>query len=489
MGVSLYTSRVVLQALGVSDYGIYNVVGGFVTMFSVISASLSAAISRFLTVELGRGDKDKLSKIFSSSVSIQIALSILIVVLAESVGLWYLNSKMNIPEERMVAANWVFQLSLAAFAVNLISIPYNSAIIAHERMGAFAYIGIVDGVAKLVIAFLLLKSPIDTLVYYAILMFVVALLIRMLYTFYCNRHFEECKYHFCFDKELLKQMFGFAGWNMIGASSSILRDQGGNIVLNYFLGTTVNAARGISFQIRGAVQSFVSNFMMALNPQITKSYARGEHDYMMSLIFRGARYSYYILFIISLPIIINTPYLLNLWLTEVPEHTASFVRLVLILSMTDALSTPLVTAMLATGDIRNYQIIVGGLNLLNLPIFIVLLKLGIAPESVFITEIIISLICLVARLILLRKMIGLSAHKYMKVVCVNVLIVTLVSTIVPVALYYSLETTFFTFCIVSLVCVISTVLAIWTLGLGSYERKFLMNKIIETVSRKNLIKK
>lgn len=483
MGISLYTSRVVLQVLGISDYGIYNVVGGFVSMFSIVSASLSAAISRYITVELGRGDENQLSKIFSSSVTIQIGLSVIIFILAESIGLWYLNSKMNIPVDRMMAANWVFQLSLATFVVSLINIPYNSAIVAHEKMSAFAYISIFEGITKLAIAFLLFRSPFDTLVYYAVLMFVVSLIVRALYTYYCTKHFIECKFHFIFDKNLLKQMFGFAGWNMIGATAGILRDQGGNMILNYFLGTTINAARGVSFQVKSAVQNFATNFMMALNPQITKSYARGDNEYMMSLVFRGARYSYYILLFLSLPIIISTPYLLNLWLVSVPEKTAIFVRLVLLLSMSETLSIPLITAMLATGDIRDYQIIVGGLNLLNLPIFITLLIKGFPPESIFITELIMSQICLVARLVLLKKMIGLRIQNYLKEVYINVILVTLVSLILPLGLYNFFEINFLTFCIISVVSVISVGVVVWFLGLTQSERNVFANKILTIVNK------
>ena len=235
MAVSLYTSRVVLQTLGVEDFGIYNVVGGVVAMFSVISGSLSAAISRFITYELGKGDKDKLIRIFSSSVTIQLGLGIVILILAEAIGVWFLNAKMTIPLNRIYAANWVFQLSILTFIINLISVPYNAAIIAHEKMSAFAYISIFEAVAKLLIVYMLLWSPFDKLIFYAILMASVALIIRFIYGYYCKRHFEECTYHFIFDRELLKKMFGFAGWNFIGAASAVLRDQGGNIVINLFL--------------------------------------------------------------------------------------------------------------------------------------------------------------------------------------------------------------------------------------------------------------
>ena len=286
MAVSLYTSRVVLNALGVEDFGIYNVVGGVVAMFSMLSGSLSAAITRFITYELGKGNQENLKKIFSSSVTIQIGLAILIIVVAEAIGVWFLNMKMNIPDVRITAANWVFQFSILTFAVNLISVPYNASIIAHERMSAFAYISILEAIGKLAIVFLIVISPMDKLIFYAILMCAVALIVRLAYGVYCKRHFEECTYHFIFDRDLLKHMFGFAGWNFIGATSAVLRDQGGNVVINLFCGPAANAARGIAFQVNNAISGFVTNFMTALNPQITKSYAAGDRKYMMTLIFQ-----------------------------------------------------------------------------------------------------------------------------------------------------------------------------------------------------------
>ena len=407
MIISLYTSRIVLNALGVEDFGIYNVAGGVVAMFSILSGSLSAAISRFITYELGKNNILKLKVIFSSAITIQIGLGIVIVFFAETIGIWFLNTQMNIPIERMVAANWVLQFSIITFIINLISVPYNAVIIAHEKMSAFAYISIFEAIGKLLIAYLITISPIDKLIFYAILMCVVAIAIRLLYGYYCKRHFDECRFHFIWNKQIFQQIFSFAGWNFIGASSAVLRDHGGNIIINLFCGPTVNAARGIAFQVNNAIQGFVSNFMTALNPQITKSYAVKNYTYMMTLIFQGARLSFYMLLLLSLPIIINTHYLLTLWLNTVPEHTVLFVRLVLIFAMSESISGPLITAMLATGNIRNYQIIVGGLQMLNLPISYILLSLGAIPETVLIVAVLISQCCLMARLYMLKKMIFL----------------------------------------------------------------------------------
>ena len=477
MAISLYTSRVVLHVLGIEDFGIYNVVGGVVAMFSVISGSLSAAISRFITYELGKGDKEKLVRIFSSSITIQLGLGLVIIILAEVIGVWFLNEKMSIPENRMYAANWVFQLSILTFVINLISVPYNAAIIAHEKMSAFAYISILEVVAKLIVVYMLLLSPIDKLIFYAILMASVALIIRFVYGFYCKRNFEECTYHFILDKELLKKMFGFAGWNFIGASSAVLRDQGGNIVINLFCGPAVNAARGIAYQVNNAISGFVNNFMTALNPQITKSYAAGEKEYMMTLIYQGARLSFYILLILSLPVIVNAHYILTLWLKIVPEHTTLFVQLVLIFAMSESISNPLITAMLATGKIRNYQIIVGGLQMMNLPISYVLLRYGCIPETVLIVAICISQCCLAARLYMLRGMIGLSVREYLSKVYFNVLAVTVLSAVIPCILSYYLSETLLNFIIICVVSVICTFTVIYFVGCNRKERQFILSKV------------
>ena len=477
MAVSLYTSRVVLNALGVEDFGIYNVVGGVVAMFTVLSGSLSAAISRFITYELGKGNQENLNKIFSSAITIQLGLAGIIILLAETVGIWFLNVKMNIPEIRMEAANWVFQFSILTFAINLISVPYNASIIAHEKMSAFAYISILEAIGKLAIAYLIVVSPMDKLIFYAILMCIVALIVRFTYGNYCKRHFSECTYHFIWDKQLLKQMFGFAGWNFIGAASAVLRDQGGNVVINLFCGPTVNAARGIAFQVNTAVNQFVTNFMTALNPQITKSYAAGNKEYMMTLIFQGARLSFYMLLLLSLPILVNTHYILELWLKIVPEHAVLFVQLVLIFAMSESISHPLITAMLATGKIRNYQLIVGGLQMMNLPISYLLLRWGFFPEIVIIVAICISQCCLAARLVLLRGMIGVSIRKYLQKVYFNILTVSAIAIVLPLISTQYIDETFIGFIIVSLIAVVCTIISIYFIGCNRQERQSIHQKL------------
>lgn len=471
MLISLYTSRVNLNALGVDDYGIYNVVGGVVAMFSILNGSLGSAISRFITFELGRGDFKRLSDTFSASVTVQLLLAIVIVVLFETVGLWFLNTHLVIPAERMNAANWVYQFSVVTFVVNMLSVPYNASIIAHERMSAFAYVSILEAVGKLTIAFLIAHSPIDRLIFFSAMICAIAVLVRVVYGFYCSRYFAECHYRFCWDAQLLRQMFGFAGWNFIGACSPVLRDQGGNILMNLFFGPAVNAARGITMQVNHAITGFVQNFMMALNPQITKNYASGNHDYMMRLIFQGARFSFYILLLLALPVMLSTHYILVIWLKLVPEHTVAFIQLTLIFAMSESLSNPLITAMLATGRIRNYQIVVGGLSLFNLPVSYVCLRLGCAPESVLIVSIIISQCCLAARLIMLRGMVGLRAGEYLRRVYLNVVVVTLLAGVLPYLLTLLMEESLLRFVVVTLACVGCTMMSIIYVGCTRSERK------------------
>lgn len=477
MIVSLYTSRIVLSALGVEDYGLYNVVGGLVVMFNLLSGSLSAAISRFITYELGKGDKQKLSLIFSSAMTIQIILVMIIVLLAETIGLWFLNTQMNIAEQRMEASNWVFQFSLLAFIINLISIPYNAVIIAHERMSAFAYISIVETMGKLFIAYLILISPIDKLIFYSMLICAISCIIRYIYGRYSKKHFEECRrYKFSYDKKLLNNMFCFAGWNFIGSSSSLLRDQGINILINLFCGTTVNAARGIAIQVNTAITSFIGNFMTAVNPQITKSYAENNRSYMNLLVYQSTRYSYYLLLLLSLPIFFNTEYILQLWLKTVPKYTVEFIQLFLILSMTDCLYRPLLTAHLATGNIKCLQIVVGGINLLNLPISFICLKQGMPPYVTLLIAIFLSLFCLFIRFYLYKKIEQFSIRDFCKKVLFNITSVSIASAILPFLFKPLINNDFTGFVLLTALCILNGIGIILLIGLNKNERLFLRKK-------------
>lgn len=483
MLVSLYTSRVNLNALGVVDYGIYGVVGGLVGMFWIISNALVSSINRFLTYEIGTGNQQRLNKIFSTAVGIQYIIIAVIAVLAETVGLWFLNCKMVIPPDRIVAANWVYQFSLISFCMDLVVIPYTADIIAHEKMSAFAYISILTAVGKLIVAWSIAIAPIDRLIWFAALILVNATIIRFIYVYYCRRHFEECRGKLQFDKSVWKEMFGFAGWTFIGTIAAILRDYGGNIIINLFAGPAVNAARGIAGQVNGAVAGFTDNFQTALKPQITKNYATGNFNYMFSLIFQGARLSFYILFILALPILCSTHYVLQLWLGEVPAHTELFVQLILILTLNESLSGPLITAMLATGNIKKFQIVVGSLNLLNLPVSYLVLRLGAPPEAVVMVAIGISVCCTFARVWLLRGLIRLSARAFLGKVYFNVILVGVCAAIAPIALRLHLAESFLTFVAVSATAVICTILSALYVGSSSSERALVYAKTRTICSR------
>lgn len=481
--VGFYASRVVLDALGENDYGIYSVVGGVVAMFSIISGALNSAVSRFITFEMGKGTRADLNKVYSTSVLIQIALSVIIIAICEPAGIWFIRNEMTISPDRIPAALWVLQFSLLSFVVNLMSVPQMASITAHEKMSAYAWIGMLDGMLRLAVALLIVHSPTDRLVWYSALMAVSVIVVRVAYGIYCRKHFPECRFRSVFEKGLVKEMFSFAGWNFIGVTSGVLRDQGGNILVNIFFTTAMNAARGVAVQLNGAVQGFVTNFMTAVNPQITKSYASGERAYMLSLVKKSSKMAFFLLFIIALPMLFNTEYLLGIWLKEVPEHSASFVQLFLVFALSESLSSPLITAQLATGNIRNYQMIVGGLQLLNLPVAYVLLKYGAPAQSTVAVSIVISQICLVARLILLRKMIGLSMREFFAQVYLRVSVVALASLALPLMLMRVMPGGFAGFCLSVGICVLCAGISILYVGCTKVERREMVSMILSRIRR------
>lgn len=484
MVISLYTSRVILKALGVEDYGIYNVVGGFVSMFSMISTSLAGAISRYLTFSLAKDSHKRLREVFSTSILIQLALCVILLILAESIGVWFINTKMVIPTERLVAANWVFQISVLTTMINLISVPYNSLLIAHERMSAFAYIGIYEGLVKLLIAFAIIYSPIDSLIFYALLMFILSASVRLLYGYYCNKHFPESKFKFIFDKSLLKGMFGFAGWNFIGTTSGVLRSQGINILINVFCGPAVNAARGIAMQVNTAVSSFSSNFTTAVRPQITKSFAVGDKSTYENLVMKSSKFTFYILMILCIPLITDADFIINKWLVEVPEYTIEFVCVILLLTMVDSYSTSLVVLLLATGKIKKYQILVGSIQLLNFPLAYILLKLGFNPVATVASVIFISIICMVTRLCLLKGMVQFPTTQfYVRVVLRTIVIFGMCfAVIIPTKQLIKMEG--WVGFAVNVVMIETVCIAfIYLFGLTKSERDFVMSYVRKVVKR------
>ena len=478
MLISLYTSRVILEALGVTDYGIYNVVGGFVSMFALISAALTSACSRFLNYEMGKGDIERQKVVFSTALSIQWGLAIIVAVLSEAIGVWYVNNVMVLPPDRLGAANWCFQFSVFNFCMNLITVPYNASIVAHERMKAFAYVSMYQGLAVLAISFLVSLSSIDRLVFYAFMLLIVQFSVRYAYQVYCRRNFRECTYIKVFDKPLFRHMLSYSLWHLVGNGASVLKRHGVNLVLNFFFGPAVNAARGIASQVDGAVNQFSSNFMMAMNPQITQSYARGELKGMFQLVNRGSRFSFYLLFVLALPVIINADYILHLWLKEVPAHTVAFVQLTLISMMITSVSRSLITAQNATGNVRNYQLVVGGILLLNLPLSYLFLSFGMMPEIVVVVAIVVEILAFLARMYMLPFTIKeFKPLLFMRDVILRCLAVMLFAVPIPALVYIYTPENFYTFILNVCICLFSSGIVIYYIGCSINERTMLMTAV------------
>lgn len=415
MAIGLYSSRIVLRELGVSDFGIYNVVGGVVAFFGMISGALSAAVSRYLNVEMGKSNSlAKLREIFSSAIVIHFVLAVCIVIVAEVVGPWFIENKMVIPNDRIFASKIVFHVSLATFFVNLVSIPYNACVIAHEKMNVFAYVSVLEGTLKLISVCSLAYVTKDKLIVYGILMFSIAVIIRLIYQFFCTRNYQESRFSLCCRKSIICEMFGFVGWNTIGSISVVLSDQGVNILLNVFCSPIVNAARGIAVQVSSSINQLVLNFMTALNPQIMKKYGEEDYGAYKSLVWNGARFSAFLLLILSIPFLLETRYILRIWLGQVPDYSVNFVRLSLLLCVSESFANTLVTAIMATGKIKWVQILVGGARLLNFPLSFILLKYVGAPEYVYVIAIAISQVNIITRIVLLKRHIPVSVVDFYK---------------------------------------------------------------------------
>lgn len=476
MGIALYTSRVVLNTLGVEDYGIYNVVGGLVSMFGLLNGSMSSATQRYITFELGKGDSKSLNKIFSLSLQIHALIAIVTVLLIESVGLWFLYNKMTIPLERMTAAFWVLQASALTFIFSIMSVPYNADIIAHERMSAFAYISIIEAVLKLAIVYMLLAVSFDKLIVYAILLAVVQLSIQLCYMVYCHRHFPESRYRHVKDWRLFKEMTSFAGWNMFGGLSSISFNQGLSMLLNVFFGPVVNAARAVATQVQGAIQMFITNFQMALNPQIVKTYAQEDFEAMHTLMFRSSRFSFFLMYLFSLPVLLEAPLILQIWLKTVPDNTVIFLRLIICTTLIYTISNPILVANNATGRVRTYYIVCGCMMILILPISYIVLRMGFPAYSVFIVHFCIELLTQIARLVMVRERLRFSFNSYIIKVYIPIVIVTMVAAIIPLLVYKSMTYGFVRFFTVSIVSVLSVAFTSFAIGLTRSERQFFIGK-------------
>lgn len=478
MLIGLFTSRVILQALGVEDYGINSVIAGFLSMFGIITGSMSNAISRFITVELGRGQLERLKLVFSTSITVQLFMGVLIVVLIETFGMWFVTTQMQIPNGREMAAQWCLHCATLTSFISLMNIPFNSAIVAHEKMSAFAYMTILDAILKLAICYAIYISPIDKLITYAILGVCVSIITTSIYWIYCLRKFEETSFSFHFDKVLFKEMWGFAGWNLFAQTAWILNTQGINMLMNIFFGVVVNAARGVAVQVNGVIQNFVNNFMMALNPQITKSYAAGDKETAFRLACRGCRFSFYIMYFLALPIMIESHQILDLWLGTPPKQADAFVVWTILSTLASLLGNTMVTLQMAHGDIKKYQIWITVFGCIPFPTTWFVFKLGAPSIVAYYIYIVVYWGLIFIRYYLVHEKTGIPARMYLGGVVGKTHLVAFLAAILPVGVFLLMPETILRLLLVVVVSVISSSLVIYFLGIDHAERMFIQGKML-----------
>lgn len=478
MGVTLFTSRVIFQTLGVEDYGIYNVVGGVVTMFSFISASLATASQRFITFELGKGEEGDITNVFSTCLYIHILLAIVIAIIVEPIGLWFINNKLMIPEIRLTAAIWVFHFSILSMVVMIIGASFNALIIAHESMNAFALVSIVDAGLRLGIAYSLLAFvTFDRLIIYGILMLFAQCICTLCYALFCKKSYRNVRYTGRIDRNLLTEMVKFASWSVFGNVAFLTYTQGLNLLLGSFFSPVVNTARGVAVQIQGAVNCFVSSFQTAINPQITKNYAAGNLSDMIKLVFCSSRFSFYLLMILTVPVLLRTQDILTIWLGNVPDHTVSFVRLILMTTWINSIANPLVISVKATGNIKRYESTIGGLMIAILPISYIFLRLGYPPEIVFVVHLTIESLAMIFRIWITRSLINFSLIEYIKNVIIRILVVASITFIVSYLISKKLPDGFWPTVFLFTISIVVAIIIVVLIGLETNERSYLLRKI------------
>ncbi len=485
--IALYTSRVVLAALGIVDYGIYNVVGSVVAMFTFISQALGNATNRFIVFSLGEGNPSNIKQVFNTCVAIHIAIAMLVVLLLETAGMWFLNNKLNIPADRECAAIWSFHISVFTCALIILKTPFNAEIIAHERMDTYAYISILNVITKLVIVFLLGISDTDKLVTYVFLLMVVQIVDCILHYVVCRKNFEECRFSLSASKskELYQHIGAFAGWSLFGNIVWLGYTQGLNLMLNIFFGPVVNAARGVAVQVQTAVMSFVSSFQTAINPQITKSYAQHNYDRLNELIIYSSKFSYFLLLCMVVPLFFEVDKILHIWLVEVPDHTVNFVRLMLLIMLFNPLENPIGTSNDATGNIKIYQVVISLINIQIVILSYVSLRMGYPPESVFVAQLIVSVFQILAKIFLVRKKLHMSLRHYTYNVIFRIIIVSLSSFGISFLFYPFFSDSIlsiFTFVVLSVFIVL---FCSYYLGLNKKESIAITQKVFAKFKRKN----
>lgn len=485
MLIGLYTSRVILQTLGVTDFGIYNAVGGIIAMFGFISASLGNSTSRFITVAIGKGNQEETNKTFGNLKIIYYGLCVVIVILGETIGLWFLYKKMTIPADRMDAAFWVYQYSILSTVLTFICVPYNAAIVAHERMSAFAYISLFDAVFKLLVCYLLIIISFDRLIVYASLLFAIGVIDRIIYAVYCSRRFEEVHAKPRIYREQFREILTMSGWTLSGNIVWILNTQGSNLLLNMFFGPVVNAARGIALQVQGVMGQFVTNFQTAVNPQITKSYASGNYARMHELLTLSSKFSYLLMMVMSIPVFIEAPIILKWWLHTVPDNTVIYLRIILVTAVLCSLTNPLWVSVLATGHLKKYQICDNSVQVLTIPIAYILFKYFHAESYwIFLVMLITEVIEIGIRAWIVLPLIKMEYSSYLRGIILPLLGVSLLSPVLPVVLYAQVADPLFNFVSVTCLSLVCSLLCIWLMGLTSRERLFAKEMIQKKIFKK-----
>jgi len=429
MLITLYTSRIVLERLGVEDYGIYNIVAGIVVLFAFLQTAMTNASQRYISYELGKGNLENVKRIFSMNMTTYISISVLVFIVSETIGLWFLNTQIKIPPERIYAANWVYQYSVFAFIQNIVRIPYNASIVAYEKMSFYAYFSVIEAILKLLIVFLLGFSLFDKLILYAFLLFIVSVICTLLYKVYCCRKFSTCRYHYFWDKDLYKSMLGFSGWTMLGGVANVSAQQGGNIILNVYSGIVANAAFAIANQVGYAVYSFSSGFKVAFNPQITKLYSTSDIVHLNTLIEKTSLLSYYLILVVALPFVVNADVFLEMWLGNVPEYAVVFCQIMIIYQMIDAFQAPLNTLIMASGKVRFYNLWLSTLIFLNIPVSLYLLSIGESPYYVLIVRASINALTAFIRIVHIAYFMKFPISRYLFTVLSRILAVTIIAII------------------------------------------------------------
>ena len=478
MVVYFYTSRLVLQALGVVDYGIYDLVGGIVGILVFLNNSMTTSSLRFITYAMGQGDRKTINSVFSVSLSVHVALAILIGVVGETIGLWYVKNCLVIPATRLSSAIWAYHCSLFAALIAILNVPYNATIIANERMTAFAGISIIDILLKLFIVLLLPYIDEDSLITYALLILIESLAIRILYATYCHIVFRQIRFHAnLLSRRKFREMLSFAGWSMLGNLSIVCNNYGINVILNLFGGPVVNAARGIAFTVQSAILSFISSFQTAVNPQITKYYAQARLEPMNNLVLRSSKFSFFLILFVSLPLMLETETLLSIWLPVVPSHAVIFTRLLVCVAVVEGIANPMMVGASATGHVRRYYITIGTTLLSTLPIAYVVLKLYGVFASVFVVQLAMAIVAQIFRLFLCRDLFCLSIREFLVNVLRPIGIVAIFASVIPVYTHFAVDNNYIRLLMVVVTSIFSIFVAVFFLGLQPMEKQFLISKV------------